>query len=150
MKLILTAPVAKLGVPGDIVEVKDGYGRNYLLPQNYAIKWTRGAEAQIKDITRARKAKEIKSKEEAEQIRSQLEHLVRPGDCPGRRERSSVRGPWTPGDIALAVRKAGGPALEKRSIEITKPIKTIGKHTVGVKLHDAIKGHVTVETVPAA
>ncbi|MDU7770005.1 MAG: bL9 family ribosomal protein, partial [Serratia marcescens] len=53
MKLILTAPVAKLGVPGDIVEVKDGYGRNFLLPQNYAIKWTRGAEAQIKDITRA-------------------------------------------------------------------------------------------------
>ena len=76
MKLILTAPVAKLGVPGDIVEVKDGYGRNFLLPQNYAIKWTRGAEAQIKDITRAREAKEINSKEEAEQVRSQLEHLV--------------------------------------------------------------------------
>ena len=143
MKLILTAPVAKLGVPGDIVEVKDGYGRNYLLPQNYAIKWTRGAEAQIKDITRARKAKET------EQIRSQLEHLVVQVTVQVG-ENGRLFGAVTPGDIALAVRKAGGPALEKRSIEITKPIKTIGKHTVGVKLHDAIKGHVTVETVPAA
>lgn len=118
MKLILTAPVAKLGVPGDIVEVKDGYGRNYLLPQNYAIKWTRGAEAQIKDITRARKAKEIKSKEEAEQIRSQLEHLVVQVTVQVG-ENGRLFGAVTPGDIALAVRKAGGPALEKRSIEIT-------------------------------
>ena len=108
MKLILTAPVAKLGVPGDIVEVKDGYGRNYLLPQNYAIKWTRGAEAQIKDITRARKAKEIKSKEEAEQIRSQLEHLVVQVTVQVG-ENGRLFGAVTPGDIALAVRKAGGP-----------------------------------------
>ncbi|MDU7816615.1 50S ribosomal protein L9 [Cutibacterium avidum] len=149
MKLILTAPVAKLGVPGDIVEVKDGYGRNFLLPQNYAIKWTRGAEAQIKDITRAREAKEINSKEEAEQVRSQLEHLVVQVTVQAG-ESGRLFGAVTAADIALAVKKAGGPALDKRTIEISKPIKTIGKHTVGVKLHDAIKGHVTVETVPAA
>ncbi|WP_130864588.1 50S ribosomal protein L9 [Acidipropionibacterium timonense] len=148
MKLILTAPVEKLGVPGDIVEVKDGYGRNFLLPQNYAIRWTRGAEAQIDQIKRARAAKEIKTKEQAEVVRSQLEDLkvqipVQAGDT-GR-----LFGAVTPADIVLAVKKAGGPALDKRSIEIVKPIKTIGNHTVGVRLHDAIKGHVTVETVPA-
>ena len=65
-------------------------------------------------------------------------------------ESGRLFGAVTPADIALAVKKAGGPALDKRTIEISKPIKTIGKHTVGVKLHDAIKGHVTVETVPAA
>ena len=148
MKLILTAAVENLGEAGDTVEVKDGYGRNYLLPQNYAIKWTRGAEAQIKDITRARQAKEIKSKEDAEQIRSQLEHLVVQVTVQTG-ETGRLFGAVTPGDIALAVKKAGGPALEKRAIEIPKPIKTIGKHTVGVKLHDSIKGHITVETVPA-
>lgn len=148
MKLILTAPIDKLGVPGDIVEVKDGYGRNYLLPNNYAIRWTRGAEVQIDQIKRARAAKEIKTKEQAELVRSQLEDLkvqitVQAG------ESGRLFGAVTPADIALAVKKAGGPALEKHSIEIAKPIKTIGTHTVAVKLHDSITGHVSVETVAA-
>lgn len=149
MKLILTAPVEKLGVPGDIVEVKDGYGRNFLLPKNYAIRWTRGAEAQIDQIKRARQAKEIKTKEQAEAIRAQLEDVkVRIEVQAG--ESGRLFGAVTPADITLAVKKAGGPALDKRAIEIPKPIKTIGNHVVGVKLHDAIKGHVTVETVPAS
>ena len=148
MKLILTAPIDKLGVPGDIVEVKDGYGRNYLLPNNYAIRWTRGAEVQIDQIKRARAAKEIKTKEQAELVRSQLEDLkVQITVQAGKSGR--LFGAVTPADIALAVKKAGGPALEKRSIEITKPIKTIGTHAVAVKLHDSITGHVSVETVAA-
>ncbi len=146
MKLILTAPVDKLGAPGDIVEVKDGYGRNYLLPQRFAIKWTRGAEAQIDQIKRARDAKQIKSREQAEEIRGQLGDFkvqipVQAGDS-GR-----LFGAVTPADIVLAVKKAGGPALDKRTIEINKPIKTVGTHTVGVKLHDAVKGHISVVTV---
>ena len=148
MKLILTAPIDKLGVPGDIVEVKDGHGRNYLLPNNYAIRWTRGAEVQIDQIKRARAAKEIKTKEQAELVRSQLEDLkVQITVQAGKSGR--LFGAVTPADIALAVKKAGGPALEKRSIEIAKPIKTIGTHTVAVKLHDSITGHVSVETVAA-
>lgn len=148
MKLILTAPIDKLGVPGDIVQVKDGYGRNYLLPNNYAIRWTRGAEVQIDQIKRARAAKEIKTKEQAELVRSQLEDLkVQITVQAGKSGR--LFGAVTPADIALAVKKAGGPALEKRSIEIAKPIKTIGTHTVAVKLHDSITGHVSVETVAA-
>ncbi|WP_027587255.1 MULTISPECIES: 50S ribosomal protein L9 [Acidipropionibacterium] len=146
MKLILTAPVEKLGEPGDIVEVKDGYGRNYLLPQRFAIRWTRGAEAQISQIKRAREAKEIKTRDQAEEIRSQLEDFkvqipVQAGDS-GR-----LFGAVTPADIVLAVKRAGGPALDKRTIEITKPIKTVGTHTVNVKLHEAVKGHIAVETV---
>ena len=57
MKLILTQEVFNLGAPGDIVEVKDGYGRNYLLPQGFAIKWTRGGEKQVAVIRRARQAR---------------------------------------------------------------------------------------------
>lgn len=76
MKLILTAPVDHLGIPGEIVEVKDGYGRNYLLPRGFAIKWTRGAEKQIEGIKRARDAREIRSIDHAKEIRTQLEALT--------------------------------------------------------------------------
>lgn len=74
-KLILTAAVDHLGVAGDIVEVKDGYGRNYLLPQGYAIKWTRGAEKQIEGINRAREARTVRDNEHALQLDGQLEEL---------------------------------------------------------------------------
>ena len=70
MKLILTAAVDKLGLAGDVVEVKDGYGRNYLVPRGLAMAWTRGAEKQIEGIKRARDAKEIRGVDHAQQVRS--------------------------------------------------------------------------------
>ncbi len=148
MKLILTAPVEKLGVAGDVVEVKDGYGRNYLLRQGAAIRWTRGTETQIDGIKRARDAREIRGVEHANQVREQLEELsvrllVRAGDS------GKLFGAVTPADVAQAVKKAGGPALDKRSIEIARPIKTVGTHTVGIKLNDAVTAHINVQTVAA-
>lgn len=148
MKLILTAPVEHLGVPGDIVEVKDGYGRNYLLPRSFAIKWTRGAEKQIDGIKRARDAREIRDVEHAKQIREQLEALAvslpaHAGDS-GR-----LFGAVTAADIALAVKKAGGPALDKRSVEIGKPIKAVGTHTVGIKLTSGVVAHIDLNVVAA-
>ena len=148
MKLILTAPVDKLGLAGDVVEVKDGYGRNYLVPRGFAMAWTRGAEKQIEGIKRARDAKEIRGVDHAQQVRSELEGLtielgVRAGDS-GR-----LFGAVTPADVASAIKKAGGPAVDKRSVEIAKPIKTVGTHTVGVKLHDAVTAHVPVSVVAA-
>ena len=74
MKIILTQDVDNLGAPGDIVEVKDGYGRNYLVPRGYAIRWTRGAEKQIDQIKRARSAREIRSREHADES----SHNLRP------------------------------------------------------------------------
>jgi len=148
MKLILTTPVNHLGIPGDIVEVKDGYGRNYLLPRNFAIKWTRGAEKQIEGIKRARDAREIRGVEHASAVREQLEALsvnlpARAGDA------GKLFGAVTPADIALAVKKAGGPAIDKRSVEIAKPIKTVGNHTVGIKLTAGVVAHISVAVVAA-
>ena len=148
MKLILTAPVEHLGVPGDVVEVKDGYGRNYLLPRSFAIKWTRGAEKQIDGIKRARDAREIRGVEHASQVREQLEALTvvlpaRTGDS------GKLFGAVTPADIALAVKKAGGPAIDKRSVEIAKPIKEVGTHTVGIKLTSGVTAHIGVDVVAA-
>ena len=148
MKLILTAPVDHLGIPGEIVEVKDGYGRNYLLPRGFAIKWTRGAEKQIEGIKRARDAREIRSADHAKEIRTQLEALsvslpANAGDT------GKLFGAVTPADIVLAVKKAGGPAVDKRAVEIAKPIKTVGTHTVGLKLTSGVVAHIDVNVVSA-
>lgn len=143
MKLILTAPVEHLGVPGDIVEVKDGYGRNFLLPRNFAITWTRGAEKQIEGIKRARDAREIRNNDHAVQVREQLEALK--VSLPAHAaESGKLFGAVTAADIALAVKKAGGPAIDKRSVDITKPIKAVGDHTVGIKLTAGVVAHITV------
>src|ERR687885_1073601 len=75
MKLILTAAVDNLGVAGDVVEVKDGYGRNYLVPRGYAIRWTRGGEKQIEGIKRSRDAREIRGLDHANEVREQIEGL---------------------------------------------------------------------------
>lgn len=148
MKLILTTAVDKLGLAGDIVEVKDGYGRNYLLPQGKAIKWSKGAGSQIEGIKRARDAREIRGMEHADQVRSQLEALkitlavnVSPT--------GKLFGAVTPADVASAVKRSGGPAIDKRSVTIIKPIKTVGNHTVGVKLHAAVTAHLTINVTPA-
>ncbi|WP_298130469.1 50S ribosomal protein L9 [Micropruina sp.] len=149
MKLILTAAVDHLGIPGEIVEVKDGYGRNYLLPRGFAIKWTKGAEKQIEGIKRARDAREIRNVEHAKEIRGQLEELAvsLPANAG---ENGKLFGAVTPADIVLAVKKAGGPAVDKRSIEIAKPIKSVGTHTVGLKLTSGVVAHINVSVVAAA
>ena len=149
MKLILTAPVEHVGIPGDIVEVKDGYGRNYLLPKGFAIAWAKGAEKQIEGIKRARDAREIRSADHAAQIREQLEQTK--VTLPARAgESGRLFGAITPADVALAVKKAGGPALDKRSVEIAKPIKTLGAHTVGVKLTAGVVAHIVIDVVAAS
>ena len=148
MKLILTAAVDHLGIAGDVVEVKDGYGRNYLLPRGYAIKWTRGAEKQIEGINRAREARTVRDNEHAVQLRTQLEELA--VEVPARAGgEGRLFGAVTAADIASAIKKAGGPAVDKRSVQIGKPIKTVGEHKVGVKLSDAVVAHLPVQVVAA-
>src|ERR1700710_1347458 len=75
MKLILTQEVSNLGSPGDVVEVKDGYGRNYLLPRGLATGWTKGAQKQIDSIKKARSVREVRDTSQADQIKTQLEAL---------------------------------------------------------------------------
>ncbi|MEU8246358.1 50S ribosomal protein L9 [Nonomuraea sp. NPDC048916] len=146
MKLILTNEVSGLGTPGDVVEVKDGYGRNYLIPRGYAMRWTRGAEKQIESIKKARDAREIRDLGTAKEVAGRLGALrvrltTRAGDS-GR-----LFGSITTGDIADAVKAAGGPILDRRRIEIVNPIKSVGSHKVSVKLHPEVSASVDVEVV---
>ena len=148
MKLILQQEVAGLGSAGDVVEVKDGYGRNYLIPRGAAIRWTRGAEKQIESIRKAREAREIRDIDTAESVQRQLETLtvqlqVRAG------ESGRLFGAVTPADIASAVKSSGGPDVDKRRIEVGNPIKTLGVHQVAIRLHDEVAAKVTVNVIPA-
>ena len=148
MKLILTAAVDNLGVAGDVVEVKDGYGRNFLLPRGHAIAYNRGTAKQIEGIQRARDAKQIRSNEHAAQVRTQLEGLQ--VQVPVRADASGkLYGAVTSNEVATAIKKAGGPLLDKRAISAAKPIKSVGTHIVAVKLTDAVTAHVPVEVVNA-
>jgi large subunit ribosomal protein L9 len=144
MKLILTSDVLGLGAPGDVVEVKDGYGRNYLLPRGLATPWTRGGEKQVTQIKRARSAREVRDLGHAKEIKAFLEgapvRLVsKAGD--GGRLFGSIGG----ADIAEAVQAAGGPALDKRKISIPTPIKSVGTHTATVALAPDVSATVTLE-----
>jgi large subunit ribosomal protein L9 len=144
MKLILTQEVSGLGAPGDVVDVKAGYGRNYLIPRGFAMGWTRGAEKQIDLIKRARAAREIRGVEDAKAVQAQLQNLqVRMRRRAGTNGR--LFGSVGPADIAAAVREAGGPELDKRRIEVRDPIKTVGSHQVRVRLHPEVSAAVDIE-----
>jgi large subunit ribosomal protein L9 len=146
MKLILTQQVSGLGAPGEVVEVKDGYGRNYLIPRGFAMLWSRGAEKQIDSIRKARSAREIASIEQAEAVRGEIERLkVRLRTRAG--ESGRLFGAVTPADIAGAVKAAGGPQLDKRRIEVANPIKTVGAHSVAVRLHSEVSAKIDLEVI---
>jgi large subunit ribosomal protein L9 len=149
MKLILTAEVENLGTAGDSVEVKDGYGRNYLLPRGLAIVATRGAQKQADDIRRAQELKGVKGLEHARELKTALEGLdsvelsVKTAGDSGK-----LFGSVTAADVVAAIKKAGGPNLEKRTISLPKAhIKSTGTHAVAVKLHPEVDASVTVNVV---
>ena len=148
MKLILTAEVDNLGVAGDTVEVKDGYGRNFLLPRGLAIVATRGAQKQADEIRRAREAKRVHDREHADEIRAAITALG-PISLPVKTHDSGkLFGSVTASDIAGAIKKAGGPNLDKRSVHLPKAhIKETGTHTVSVHLHPEVDVKVTLEIV---
>ncbi len=148
MKLILTQEVSGLGAPGDVVEVAGGYGRNYLVPRGLAMRWSRGAEKQIELIKRARASREIRSVDDAKAAAQRLAGLrVRMQTRAGSGGR--LFGSISTSDIASAVKDAGGPELDRRKIEISNPIKTVGAHQVAVRLHPEVSATLEVEVVGA-
>jgi large subunit ribosomal protein L9 len=146
VKLILTQEVSGLGTPGDVVEVKDGYGRNYLLPRKLATPWTRGGQTQVDAIRRARSSREHSSLVDAAAARDRMQALVvflrKRAGTSGR-----LFGAVTPADIADAIEQAGGPAVDRRVVALPQPIKSLGVHTVTVRLHPEVTASVDVEVI---
>jgi large subunit ribosomal protein L9 len=149
MKLILTADVDHLGSVGDIVEVKDGYGRNFLLPRGMAIVASRGAQKQVEDIRRARESKQVRDLEHANEIKMAIETLGSVA-LPVKTAADSGKlfGSVTPGDVVIAIKKAGGPNLDKRIVRLPKGhIKAVGNHPVTLHLHPDVDVEVALDVV---
>ena len=139
MKIILTADVSGLGGPGDVVEVKDGYGRNFLLPRAMAIPASRGAEKQVATIRRAQETRRIRDLDHANEVKAAIRGLgsvrmkVKAAANSGK-----LFGSVTQSDVVAAVKAAGGPVLDKRAVELPGHIKVVGKHPVNVRLHPEV------------
>ena len=148
-KLILTSEVSGLGAAGDVVEVKGGYARNYLIPSGFAVAWSRGGEKQIDSLRAARKAREVASGEEAQSVKARLEaepvrRSVRTGQA-GR-----LFGSVSAGDVADAVEAAGLGSVDRRAVELSGPIRSTGTYGATVRLREDVTASLTVEVVPAA
>lgn len=148
MKLILTQEVAGLGAPGDIVEVKPGYARNYLLPRGLATAWTRGGQRTVDQIKAARASRAVRDRGHAQDLQARLEAApvnvsVRAGQS-GR-----LFGAVTTSEIAGALAAAAGEPVDKRTIVVAKPIKSLGAHQVSVRLHDEVSATVALNVVPS-
>ena len=141
MKLILTQEVRGLGAAGDVVEVKDGYGRNFLMPRGLGTAWTRGGEKQVTQIKRARNKRAVRDREHALEIKAALESAavvlsVRSG------KEGQLFGSVTVSDIAEAIKSV---AVDKRKIVLSAPIKLVGKHSVAIQLHPEVVAQITVD-----
>jgi len=148
MKIILTSEVRGLGSAGDVLEVKDGYGRNYLVPRGLAIRWTRGAESQVATLRRSREQREIRDVGQAREVAESLSGLdVRLPSRAG--DGGRLFGSITAADVVAAVASAGGPKLDRHRVELPAAhIKTLGTHTVSVRLHPDVIATLDVEVVP--
>ena len=148
MKLILTQEIDGLGAPGDVVEVKDGYGRNYLVPRGLAMRWTRGGEKTIESIKKARVSRAVRDQDHAEQIKAKLEANAVPVQV---RAGTGGRlfGAVTTAEIAGALSDVSGEQVDKRTIVVLHPIKTLGAHEISIRLHDEVSATVSLNVIPA-
>jgi len=144
-KVILTNEVQGLGSAGDVVEVKNGYARNYLVPQGYGVHWTRGGEAQVAQIRSAREARALASVEDAQALKERLQEgkirLYAKTGAEGR-----LFGSVKPAAVAAAVAEAGIGEIDKRKITVPT-IKSTGEYSATIHLHDGVDAEVTLQVI---
>ncbi|GAA1349882.1 50S ribosomal protein L9 [Falsarthrobacter nasiphocae] len=146
-KLILTQEVTGLGTSGDIVEVKNGYARNYLLPRGFALLWTKGGEKQVEQLRAAREARAVASLEEAQALAAKLQEApislsVKAG------ESGRLFGKVKASDVVAAVEAAGLGTLDKRSVELDD-VKSLGTHEATVRLHSDVSATIKLNVIAA-
>jgi large subunit ribosomal protein L9 len=145
-KLILTHEVTGLGAAGDIVDVKNGYARNYLLPRGYAITWTKGGEKDVENIKAARAARAVANLEEAQRIAAGLSSAkvtltVKAG------ESGRLFGTIKQADVAAAIEAQGLGKVDKRNVEIAQVIKSVGNYSATVRLHEDVLADIDLAVV---
>jgi large subunit ribosomal protein L9 len=146
MKVILKQDVANLGGAGDIVEVADGYGNNYLMPRNLAMKASKGALADAEAMRSARVKRQAKTREEAEELKQRLE--AKPVSISAKAgEDGTLYGSVGNGAVAEAVAEQLGITVDRRRIPMEKPFKELGAHDVDVRIHEDVTATIRVEVV---
>ena len=147
-KLILTNEVSGLGSAGDVVEVKDGYARNYLLPRGFAVLWSKGGEKQVAQIKAARDARALATVEEAQELKTKLESAtIKVSGKAGVGGR--LFGAVKTADVANAVVAAGLGEIDKRKIEFEAPIRSTGSFVATVRLHGDLTAKLNLQVVAA-
>ena len=147
-KIILTHEVSNLGSAGDVVEVKDGYARNYLFPRGFATQWSKGAERQIESIKAARAARELASLEDAQALAASLTSATVTVPAKAGAE-GRLFGSIKAEQVADAVKAAGLGELDKRKVEIREQVRTVGTYQATVRLHEDVNANIEFEVVPA-
>jgi large subunit ribosomal protein L9 len=147
-KLILTHEVSGLGSAGDVVDVKNGYARNYLIPQGFAVAWSKGGEKQVESIRAARTARELATIEEAQDLKMKLENATITLSVKAGKD-GRLFGSVRPGDVADAVQAQGVGSLDKRKVEVPATIKTVGDHEATVRLREDITAVISLNVVAA-
>ncbi|MDN5361677.1 MAG: large subunit ribosomal protein [Moorella sp. (in: firmicutes)] len=146
MKVILTADVAKLGQRGSLVEVSEGYARNYLLPRGLAMEATAG---RMKELDQEKKRREKKESQELENARRQAARLdgavVKVTTRAG--EMGKLFGSVTNKEIAEAIKNTFHITLDRRKIDLKEPIKALGGYEVTLKLHPTVQARLQVQVV---
>ena len=148
MKIVLREDVDTLGRKGDLLEVADGYARNYLVPRGLAMKATKGVVAQAEAMRRNRAVKEARDVESAQTQAAQLEGArieiaARAG------EGGKLFGSVTASDVAEAIQAQRGIEVDRRRVGLDEPVKELSEVDVTVKLHTDVEATVTVAVVAA-
>jgi len=144
MKVILQKSVDKLGHPGEIVEVADGYARNYLMPRGLAVKATRGGVKHIDSLKRAHSVRVNKAKAEAEQVASRLASTPISVKAHAGEE-GKLFGSVTANDIAEAIDRQTGVRVDRHDVHLEEPIRSVGSHEVRVHLFPEVDPILTIE-----
>jgi large subunit ribosomal protein L9 len=146
VKVILRADVADVGKKGDIVEVADGFARNYLVPKGFALKATNGNIEQAASMRRARDIRDAKDRGAAEEVAQKLVPKIITVKAKAGAE-GRLFGSVTSTDVATAVQEQTGIELDRRKLHLDEPIKSLGTHQVATRLHSEVEFAITVEVV---
>ena len=147
-KVVLRADLDNVGKKGDIIEVADGYARNFLLPKGHAIPATKGVEAQANAMRRSRDLKDAKDREAGESVARKLVPMVIRVSARAGGE-GKLFGSITTADVVAAVAEQAGVELDRRKVHLDEPIRTVGTHEIPVKLHSDVQFRITLEVTKA-
>jgi large subunit ribosomal protein L9 len=146
MRVILRTDVNELGKRGDILDVADGFARNYLVPKGMAMKASEGAASQAKAMRRARDLRDAQDRAAAEEVATTLVSKVVTVQARAGSE-GRLFGSVTVADVASAVEAQTGVEIDRKQFRLDEPLKSLGTHVVSVKLHSDVEFPITVEVL---